>query len=126
MGEIPEGVKQFLATHIDNIDSLRILLLLQNAPDRDWTLDAICAELRIPPDSVSSQTGLLISRGLLSQVPGTVPMYRYCLASPELDALVKEIDKLDRQRPVTLINLIYSVKPSPAQAFADAFKLNRG
>lgn len=125
METIPDTVTQFIATHIDSVDLLRVLLFFKRHPGQEVTADAVCSELRIPSATTEAQLALLTSRGLLMQVAGPAQTFRYSPASAALDALVMEIDTLDQRRPVTLINLIYALKKSPAQAFADAFKFKR-
>lgn len=65
----------------------------------------------------------LVSDGLLAG-EGEPLRYRFAPKSPELAQLVAELSQMDRERPVTLIKMIYD-RTRDIQAFADAFKLKK-
>ena len=46
-------------------------------------------------------------------------------ANPELDAHVRTLAQAYKERPVTLIRVIYALRDTKIQTFADAFKLRR-
>jgi len=50
---------------------------------------------------------------------------RYKPASEVLAAHVATLDRLYRERPVTLIRVIYGLRDSKIRSFADAFRLRR-
>ena len=65
----------------------------------------------------------LVGDGLLAG-EGDPMRYRFWPKSPELGRSVAELSEMDRERPVTLIKMIYE-RTRDIQAFADAFKLKK-
>ena len=59
MDDIPENVKRFIATNIESIYQLRILLLLQGSPDQDWTSDVVGAKLYLDRALAGTQLAIL-------------------------------------------------------------------
>ena len=125
MDDIPENVKRFIATNIESIYQLRILLLLQGSPDQDWTSDVVGAKLYLDRALAGTQLAILASRGFFSTQPGSNPTYRYEPATPALREMAACLAQLDRERPVTLINLVYSGQKNAAQSFANAFRFKQ-
>jgi hypothetical protein len=138
--ECPANVKAFVATHIDSVVQLEVLLLLFGAPDRAWTADQIARELRIDPAWVQTQLEQLCTRGLLHCEAGEAPSaYQYRPHSPQLYDAVAGLAKAYVDRRVTVISLIYSKPPAPPpsatpaepgtsdplKSFADAFRLRK-
>jgi hypothetical protein len=115
-------LQQFILKHIDSVDHLRALLLLRNEPTRSWGVMEVGARLYLQPRRVSAVLASLEKAGLVRQ--DSEENFRFAPADPELAQLVEELATLDRERPVTLIKLIYS-RPNTLEAFADAFRLRR-
>ena len=115
------GIQQFILRHIATVDHLRALLLLREEAGRAWTAMEVTAALYLQPKAASGVLASLEASGLLSSAGGE---YRYGPRTPELARLADELATLDRERPVTLIKLIYS-RPDTLEAFADAFKLRK-
>ena len=65
----------------------------------------------------------LVGDGLLAG-DGDPMRYHFSPKSPELARLTWELSELDRERPVTLIKMIYE-RTTDIQAFAAAFKLKK-
>ena len=113
--------QQFILKHIDSVDHLRTLLLLRSEPTRAWGVMDVSARLYLEPRQVTAVLASLKVSGLVIENAGS---FLYGPRDEELAKMVDELAKLDRERPVTLIKLIYS-RPDTLEAFADAFKLRR-
>lgn len=81
----------------------------------------VSSRLYLEPKRAAAVLVSLESSGVLREVDSE---YQYHPRSPDLAKVVEELEALDRERPVTLIKLIYS-RPDTLEAFADAFKLRR-
>jgi hypothetical protein len=114
---------EFIKAKVKTVDDLRALLLFQANPDIEMDATDVARKLYLPPATAAVILVKLAERGLLGR--GSLESrYRYQPESPELAGLVEDVVKLDRERPVTLINMVYH-PPANIQAFADAFKLKR-
>lgn len=80
-------------------------------------------KLYVPPAILAVILERLTGKGFLA-VAGDPPRYRFQPQTQELKQLVEDLAKLDAERPVTLINLIYG-RLKDVQAFADAFKIKK-
>lgn len=110
----------FVEAAIPSVWALETLILLKNAPERDWTLDQLVAELRANPALVGDCLASLQRAGLIQERQGTA---RYAPASPGLAVLSDALQDAYRQRPVSLVNLITRRRPDPLTGFADSFRL---
>ncbi len=105
------------------MDQLRAMLLLHASPQAEWDATDVGTRLYLTPALAAVVLARLEANGLLVS-RGEPRRYQYQPQSPELTALVEEIVTLDRERPVTLIHMIYA-RPKDIKAFADAFKLRK-
>ena len=121
--EITETTRHFILDAFANMDELRMFLLLSAERERVFTLSALTANLNLSHAKVKSGTAHLLENGLLETHTEPLPGFRYGPASPGLATLAEQVVSLDREMPVTLLNLVASHPVEPLQAFADAFKL---
>jgi hypothetical protein len=77
--------------------------------------------LRLPPPLAQAILADLVAKGFLTYVQ-TGNYFRYQPRNSEIAEMVTKLADLDRERPVSLIRMIYS-RPSEPQAFADAFRI---
>lgn len=115
------NLQQFILKYVESVDHLRALLLLRSELGRFWSVMELSARLYLEPGRAAEVLASLQNAGLLRERGAE---YRYDPADPELARLVEELEQLDRERPVTLIKLIYS-RPGTLETFADAFRLRR-
>lgn len=104
---------QFLQTAVPAVEAAEFLVLMQGDPDRTWT----------PPEAAARYVPALEESGLVTV--GSDQRVRYKPASEALAAHVAKLEKLWRERPVTLIRVIYGLRDSKIRSFADAFRLRR-
>jgi hypothetical protein len=110
----------FVEAAIPSVWALETLILLRSAPDRDWTMDQLVAELRANPALVADCVASLQRAGLVQERDGVA---RYAPASPGLAVLADALQDAYRQRPVSLVNLIATRRQDPLKGFADSFRL---
>lgn len=121
---IPEKVRRFILERINSVESLEILLLLSGQPTQEWSAEEVSRKLCTRLESASAQLHALQLAKLLVII-GTEPAkYRFNPASPEAD-VVSDLEKVYKQRRVSVISFIYSKPSDPLRAFSDAFRLRK-
>src|SRR3954469_5477300 len=104
---------RFLRTAIPAVDAAELVLLAHGDPARAWTA---------PEAAARYVTGLQAS-GLLEV--DSEQRVRYRPASEALAAHVATLERVYRERPVTLIRVIYALRDNKIRSFAEAFRLRR-
>jgi len=122
---IPPRVQRFIATHIDSIEKLEVLLLLRSRADREWNARDVSQELRITESSATARLEDLTARRLLVKASGSASSYRYSPASSDDDEDVGELQSTYSTRRVSVISFIFSKPLDRVRGFADAFRLKR-
>jgi hypothetical protein len=109
----PEDVKQFFEQTVDSVEQLEILRILGEDPYRQWSQDEISHKIQSNSRSTQEDISALEQRGLLKCVlhEGRT-MSQLGAQSPELEALTNRLLELYRQRPVTMIRMVYERKLS--------------
>jgi hypothetical protein len=117
---------EFIRSVIPSVSAAELLLFFFKHPERWWTLQELLREL--PPDASISETDAaacvetLRTSGLVE--PGEERRLRYRAAS-HLDGQVRTLAQAYEERPVTLIRMIYALRDTRIQSFADAFKFRK-
>ena len=118
---------QFLQASVPAVEVAELLLFLRRDPARSWTLDeavaALGASVSLTQEEAARHVETLQSRGLVALDPDRRAQYRP--GSETLAAHVATLERVYRERPVTLIRVIYGLRDSKIRSFADAFKLKR-
>lgn len=123
---LPQRVQRLLMSHIDSIEKLETLLLLQARTEEVWTASGVARELRITEASAAARLAELTSGRLLVRERGTPPAYRYSPANPEDARSVAELAATYAVRRVSVITFIFSKPLARVRGFADAFLLKKG
>jgi hypothetical protein len=121
--EFSDEFCRFIQTTVPAVDAAELLLLLRGKPEVSFSAEEAVAKLG-PGITISDAARYLEvfqSKGL---VQGTDKKYRY-LASSVLAAKVDLLHQAYEQRPVTLIRVIYALRDSKIQNFADAFRIRK-
>jgi hypothetical protein len=119
--ELPTAVRELVALCLHNMEEVDALLLLAGH-DVALSVPEIRARLRLPESSLSVASILkLEQRGLVASDGGQVPRYRYAPGDEELRKAVGLLAIAYRERPVTLVRLVYD-RPHRAQTFTEAFR----
>lgn len=122
MEDILPELLDFIAANVATVDQLRILLLLQQNPERTWNAMSITAVLQVQQEAARACLDRLHRSGLLALADQAGSRYAYQPQHSKLDQLARAVAELDRTRPVTLIKLI-SLPPSDGKpADANALK----
>jgi hypothetical protein len=83
-------------------------------------------EAQTTPAAMASHFALLHSRGLLrSERRMETEFCRFGARTPELQEKLDRLLELYRQRPVTMIRMIYDRASGALRTFADAFRLRK-
>jgi DNA-binding MarR family transcriptional regulator len=123
---LPEEVKEFMEANIDSVDQLEILRVLGEDPHKEWRAPDLAREVQTQPDAIGPHLAALRSRGLLvTETRGTDLFCRYGPVSPEREAILTRLLQVYRERPVTMIKLVYARAKDPLKTFADAFRLKK-
>ncbi len=119
----PEFCK-FIQASIPAVDAAELLLLFHSRPEEWFSAEAASARLGpgIAIGAVRKYLADFEARGLLAASEGR---YRFRVDSA-LAQFVGRLEQAYTQRPVTLVRIIYALRDSKIQSFADAFKLRRG
>ena len=117
---------RFLQSAIPAVEAAELLLAFMLDPARAWSLQEVLASLG-PGIRLSAAEAARYVEGLQGRLLATVEgdRIRYQPASEELAAHARTLQRVYRERPVTLIRLIYALRDSRIRSFADAFKLRR-
>jgi hypothetical protein len=120
---VPEDVAQLIASHIDSVEKLEILLLLRGERERTWMSDEVSRELRRNPSTVSRALGQLASRQLLAG--SSADGFQFAPPDRELEQQVDRLAETYATRRVSVIQLIVANPMDSVTTFADAFRLRR-
>jgi hypothetical protein len=116
--DIPKNVRQVIVRHIDSVQQVEILALLQGDPDRVWNVGEVSRSLHIAPDACQRWLDAFAAARLVSR---TDAGFRHESRSRDADDLVECYSR----RRLAVIDSIYN-KPSQAiQSFSDAFRLRK-
>ncbi len=119
-------VRAFIADHVDSVVQLEVLLLLHREPQRSWSPTGVAKVLRIDEAWVASQMADLQAHGLLKRQDGQPGQYQYAPAQPELHESVVLVARAYAERPVSVINLVYSKPIDKLRSFSEAFRFRKG
>lgn len=126
MEPFPEDVRKFLESHIASVEQLEILRVLGEAPDREWSDEEIRGQVQVSEESVKAHLQSLQERGLLRSRRAEARIYcQYGAQSAKLAEQVRRLLELYRQRPVTMIRMVYERPSMSLREFSDAFRLRK-
>jgi len=106
---LPEDVARFLDDHIESIDQLEILRVLGEDREREWDSADLAGEVQAEPAAIRTHLTAMQSRGLLRTTTRGVGLScRYGTGTPELEKIVGRLLQMYKERPVTMIKMVYS------------------
>jgi len=117
----------FIQSAVPSVAAAELLLLVARQPERWWTVAEIRSEL---PADVNMDDGGIASCLEALRARGLVEIEaqrgaRYHAATEALESHVKTLARAYNERPVTLIRMIYALRDTKIQSFANAFKLRK-
>jgi hypothetical protein len=118
---------RFLQDAVPSVEAAELLLLLQRESARPWSAREAAAALAPSVALSEAEAGRHLegfrARGLV--VAEADARLRYQPTGEGLAQHAGTLDKVYRERPVTLIRVIYGLRDKKIRSFADAFKLRR-
>lgn len=116
---------EFLQACVPAVEAAELLLALKRDPGRWWTIGeavrALGSGVSLREDEAARHVEGLQARGLIAVDAGRL-QYRQ---PPASSGHIATLEKVYRERPVTLIRVIYGLRDSKIRSFADAFRLRR-
>jgi hypothetical protein len=123
---LPEDVRRFLDENIESLEQLEILRVLAEEPGREWSAGELAAEIQAEPSAAASHMAALAARGLVAtSARRGEAVARHGSRSPDLGDRLARVLAAYRERPVTMIKLVYAKANERLRAFSDAFRLRK-
>jgi hypothetical protein len=117
---------RFIQSTIPSVEAAELLIQLAGRPDSALSPGAAVAGLAPGVPLTEAQAAALLesfaARGLVSRAGSE---FRYAPATSELRGHAEMLAQAYNQRPVTLIRIIYALRDSRIQSFAEAFRLRK-
>ena len=125
MAELTPELVELLTSKFSSIEQVDVFVLLFRSAEREWSPQEVAAALAVAPQSAGMRLFLLSSAGLIAASgSGASPRYAY-VPNPALDAIAGMVaERHEADRPA-LVSLFSPSPGSPAQLFADAFRLKK-
>ena len=124
MSGLPVPLRNLIATSIDSIEGLEILLLLRRSQHAYWATRAIAEQLGIAPEIVGTKLDALRRAGLVS-VGEETGAFRYAPRNEDLAAAIGDLARAYNERRASVVNTIFSANLERLRAFSDAFKVTK-
>jgi hypothetical protein len=122
----PEDVTTFMYENVETIDQLEILRILGEDRQKEWDHVALAREVQAPPEVVRAHLTAMHTRGLLTATPRERSLScRYGVSTPELEHRVGRLLEMYKERPVTMIKMVYERAYDPLRAFSDSFRIRK-
>lgn len=131
-GPVPEDVRTLLRESIGSFEQLALVLRIHGAGGRPCGLEELVSALNLPADVAREALAGLLHGGLVRvEGGGAAALWSWACADPATDAAVARLQKLYRDNPVVILQLLSSdaiqrVRSSAHLAFADAFVFRKG
>lgn len=116
----PETV-EFVREHLRSAWALEQLVFLRRHGDRGWTIDELVKELRSSKALVTANLAAFERAGVI--LKDESGRYRIASATPALEKVLADIESAYSERPVSLINMVWSA--DHLRDLADAFKIRK-
>ncbi len=115
-------LQKFIARYVESVEKLEVLLLLANAPEKNWSPAEVHQQIQSNLKSIERRLKDLGTEGFVAQSPNG---FRYQPKSPELAKHVADLGELYQKRRVTVIQAIFSESTEQLRRFSDAFRLRK-
>jgi hypothetical protein len=116
-------LQKFIAEHIESLEKLEVLLLLQKAPDAIWSVQDVYQAIQSSHLSVGRGLRELTAHGFLQQVGKDTFQYR-----PKTPEVAGQVDLLRTEyqtRRIRVIEGIFSKSAEEMRQFAEAFRIRK-
>ncbi len=108
--DVPESVRAFLASHIDSLDHLKVLLLLHGSQERRWGVEEIAASLGLSAEVTAQRLARLCGRMLIIQEDRDIPLFRFAPRDGRLRTSVDLLALVCHQRRAQVTALIAATR----------------
>lgn len=106
------------------MDHLEILRVLGDEPGREWVDEEVGMQAQVTPETTRTRIQELSQLGFIRcRTDGERFVCQYGPHTAELEVKLQKLLDLYRQRPVTMIRMIYDRPATALRNFADAFRL---
>lgn len=123
---IPDQVARFVDDYVESIEQLEILRVLGEAPTKEWNAADLATATQIHPSAIAPHLAALEQRGLLKiEKREGIAFCRYGTASADTEKKLTELLQFYKERPVTLIRVVYDRANDRVKAFAESFRLRK-
>ena len=107
------------------MEQVEILLLLSSNPDKAWSARSVYEVVKSNPASVEARLQEFSARGILKEETSPEVRYRFLPDLQGIQEVVKELREAYKERPVKVVQAIYSKPPDSVQEFARAFRVRK-
>lgn len=123
---IPDDVAELLATRIDSVAELEVLLFLQRRPDAEWDPNAVADLLYLDRALTVKVFEKLAARGFLTSRDEPLLLYRY-QPVPDVAETLDRTAELYVKRRLMIIATLASRRPGPdsVRLFSRAFRFRK-
>ncbi len=119
--DISPNIVEFIREHVRSAWALEQLVFMRRHCDRSCTVEELAKELRSNAALVTANITAFERAGVvLREADGR---YRLSPATAALEKVIAEIEAVYSERPVTLINMVWSA--DRLRDLADAFKIRK-
>jgi hypothetical protein len=123
---IPEHVARLLASSIESVERLDILLHLRSVRGKACGARAVAAACHVKTSAVEEHLAILCGRGFLTVSIGSDLLYAFQPISPTIDKVLDEVAKLSVTHRAEVEAAMRNTRDrDPVRAFANAFLLRR-
>lgn len=103
----PDEMLRFIEANIGSVEHLEILRILSEAPEQTRGVTELARACQMQEPAAIEQLVALEKRGLLKLQSSSAQLISYGAGSAEREEMLRRLLRYYRERPVTLINLIY-------------------
>ena len=120
-----EQLDRFIATEINSLEQLEILLFLSGNPHKWWTIQDVYNVVKSSIQSVGDRLNEMVERGFLKKESDTDTRYQFAPADENIWNLTSELRNAYKEKSVKVVQAIYSKPPDAVKEFAKAFRLRK-
>lgn len=120
--DLPAPVRRFIVDHLSSVEQVEVLAVLVSSPDTPWTADAVYRKVLTTPASIGTVLTKFLEAEFVVRQQSDPPEFRLALTGDRRETAI-EVCRCYREMPVRVINAIYRVDRSPADDFAEAFRI---
>lgn len=110
---------------IKSLEQLEILFLLSGNPHKWWTANAVYEVVKSSLSSVQERLNDMLQRGFLRQETGNETRYQFAPSDENIWKIISELREAYKERPVKVVQAVYSKPPDAVQEFARAFRVRK-